>query len=247
MKRWSIGVSVLRERLMDLRDARASQVAAAVLLAIYLAVALAGGVDRLEDWYLALGLRRADVFAGKIWQIGTHALLHGAWWHVACNAALLLMLGSRIERMLGPWALLKALACGVAGGAAAHLALVPGEGAASPLVGASGGCVALLLAVTTLSPDSRMFPLPVSAGNLGKGILLAVAFLTLSNPELAIPGLAAAGGWMDAHGWDGGFRVGHACHLGGGLAGWFYARRWLRLPVSLDELRERRRRSEGGC
>lgn len=231
---------------MDLRDARASQVAAAVLLVIYLAVALAGGVDRLEGLYLALGLRRADVFAGKIWQIGTHALLHGTWWHVACNAALLLVLGSRIERVLGTGALLKALVSGVLGGAAAHLALVPGEGAASPLVGASGGCVALLLAVTTLSPDSRMFPLPVSGRSLGKGILLAVGALTLTHPDLGVPGLASIGKWMALHGWDSGFRVGHACHFGGGLAGWFYARSWLRRPVSLEELREIRRRREHG-
>ncbi len=244
MKRWAHGGSEWAWKWRGLVEARVSLAVAVALVALYGLVALAGGVDRLEAWYLALGLRRADVLAGRFWQVATHALIHGNGWHVGLNAAMLWLLGSRVERMLGRTGTAKALALGVLGGAFGHLALVPGEGASMPLVGASGACMALLLVVTTLSPDSRMFPLPVSGRNLGLGVLLAEGGFALINPDLGIPGLSALGSHLSGMGWGTWFRIGHACHFGGGLAGWLYARTWLRNPVSLADLREQRRRSE---
>jgi membrane associated rhomboid family serine protease len=40
------------------------------------------------------------------------------------------------------------------------------------------------------------------------------------------------------------FRIGHACHFGGGLAGWIYGRWLLRPRVSLKQLERSRARRE---
>jgi membrane associated rhomboid family serine protease len=212
------------------------------VVAVFAVVAAGGGPQRVPEWFLTLGLRRSDVLAGRWWQLGTHALLHGSWAHVILNALMLWMLGARIERILGRAGFFKVLAAGVLGGACGHLLLAPGA-AASPLVGISGGCMALLLALTTLSPDSRMMPLPVSGRSLGRGVLLAGALLVLLDPGLGVPGLAALGRWL---GVDGLMRIGHACHLGGAVAGWLYARRLLRPAPSLAQLRADRQRRERG-
>jgi membrane associated rhomboid family serine protease len=103
----------------------------------------------------------------------------------------------------------------------------------------------LLLLLTTLSPQSRMLPLPVSAKSLGLGVLLAELMLALIDPALGLPGLSLAGRTLTAHGVGGWFQMGHACHVGGGLAGWLYGRWILRSRVSLNELRcDRARREE---
>jgi hypothetical protein len=41
------------------------------------------------------------------------------------------------------------------------------------------------------------------------------------------------------------FRMGHACHLGGALAGWAQARWLLRRRVTLSDLQKQRHRREG--
>lgn len=230
-----------RERLAVLTGARAATGAALLLLAVYGAVAAGGGPQRLAWWFLTFGLRRADVLAGRLWQLVTHALLHGSWLHVTLNALLVGLLGARLERILGRGGFFKVLVAGVLGGAVAHLLLAPGA-AGSPLVGISGGCMALLLALTTLSPESRMLPLPVSGRSLGRGVLLAGVLLVLLDPALGVPGLGMLGEWLGVDG----SRIGHACHLGGALAGWLYARRLLRRPPNLAELRAARQRREAG-
>lgn len=229
------------ECLLGLGRSRAALGVALGVVAVFAVVAAGGGPQRLQEWFLTLGLRRPDVLAGRWWQLGTHALLHGSWAHVVLNALMLWALGARIEWILGRAGFFKVLAVGVLGGACGHLLLAPGA-AASPLVGISGGCMALLLALTTLSPDSRMMPLPVSGRSLGRGVLLAGALLVLLDPGLGVPGFAALGRLLGVDG----FRVGHACHLGGAAAGWLHVRRLLRPAPSLAQLRADRQRREGG-
>jgi membrane associated rhomboid family serine protease len=91
-----------------------------------------------------------------------------------------------------------------------------------------------------------MFPLLVSGRSLGLGILVAAAFLALINPALGLPGFSVIGKLMVDHGMEDWFRMGHACHLGGGLAGWAYGRWLLRPRVTLDRLRRERARREAG-
>ncbi len=216
----------------------------ALILGIHGLVELAGGVQQVAPWYLACGLRRTEVFAGAFWQVGSYALLHGSWLHALGNALGVLVLGSRVEHMLGKAGLCKALGSGILGGAVGHLVLSDGGTGAAPLVGISGACMALLLVITTLSPESRMWPIPVSGRNLGRGIILGELFFALLNPKLQLPGFSLLGEALVRHGWESWFAVGHACHVGGGVAGWLMARAILRPKVTLDSLREARRRRE---
>ena len=61
-----------------------------------------------------------------------------------------------------------------------------------PLVGASGIAIGLLIALTTVSPDSKMFPLPVRARNLRNGIILGTVILLLMIPVSAFLFLEAS-------------------------------------------------------
>jgi membrane associated rhomboid family serine protease len=237
-------LSEISRRCGQLAQTRWPWVLAMLILAIQGLVEYAGGVARLPDIYLALGLRREAVMSGSLWQVLTYACLHGNGWHALINALCVLILGSRVEHLLGRGGFLTTMAVGVAGGALGHLLLADGGSQAFPLVGISGACVALLLVITTLSPQSRMFPLPVSGRSLGLGILSAALLLALVNPKLGLPGLAQIGRMLVAHGQGSWFAMGHACHLGGGVAGWLYGRWILRPGITLQRLRSQRDRNE---
>ncbi|MEI7909361.1 MAG: rhomboid family intramembrane serine protease [Verrucomicrobiota bacterium] len=234
----------MAHRWRNLAQARWPWAIAAAMLGIHGLVAWAGGPQHIPQWYLALGLRREAVLSGDLWQLLTYAWLHGSWGHALINGLCVLVLGGRVEHILGPGGFLKTLAAGVVGGALGHLVLADGGHTAFPLVGISGACVALLLVITTLSPQSRMLPLPVSGRNLGLGMLMAALLLALADPKLGIPGIAGIGRALVAHGQGSWFMVGHACHLGGGLAGYGYAKWLLRPGPTLSRLREQRQRRE---
>lgn len=238
--------SNLGRNLSQLGHSPVSWVLVVVILAIKSWVMAVGGPHRQPawSWYEWLGLSREGVFSGKIWQLFTYGFLHANWWHACLNALFLLLVGSRIEHMAGRATLVNATVFGILGGALGHLALAPG-GAESPLlVGLSGGCVGVLLVLTTLSPQSKMMPIPVSGKSLGLGILTAELILSLVNPALGIPGFSAVGNWMTDRGMSNWFDLGHACHFGGGVAGWLYGRWLLRPRVSLVRLRRDRERRE---
>jgi len=219
-------------------------VIAALILAIHGLAAWAGGPQHIPQWYLALGLRREAVLDGALWQVLSYAWLHGSWPHVITNALCVLALGSRVEQILGSRGFFTALAAGVVGGACGHLLLADGGHDAFPLVGLSGACVAMLLIITTLSPQARMFPLPVSGRSLGLGVLSAAVLLALADPKLGLPGIAALGETLAAHGLQCWFIIGHACHVGGGVAGYGYAKWILRPGPTLKGLRHERQRRE---
>jgi len=193
---------------------------------------------------MTFGLSREGVLSGKIWQIFTYGFLHGGWWHAGLNALFVLLVGSRIEHMAGRAVLVKAVMLGVLGGGIGHLMLAPGGEHAPLLVGLSGGCIGLLLLLTTLSPQSRMMPLPVSGKSLGLGILFAELFLALVDPGLRLPGFEIFGKFLVSHGMGSWFELGHACHFGGGIGGWLLGRWLLRPRITLERLRRDRERRE---
>jgi membrane associated rhomboid family serine protease len=218
----------------------------ALILGIEALVMAVGGHNRQPawSWFEALGLTREGVLSGGIWKIVTYGFLHGSWWHVGVNALLLLLVGSRIEHMAGRVAFVKAIVFGLLGGALGHLVLAPGGDGAPLLIGFSGACIGLLLLMTTLSPQSRMMPLPISGKSLGLGILMAELILALADPALGVPGFAELGQWITRRGWGSWFQMGHACHFGGGMAGWLFGRWLLRPRISLERLRRDRERRE---
>lgn len=218
----------------------------AVILGIEALVTAVGGPDRQPawSWYEWLGLSREGVLSGRIWQLFTYGFLHGNWWHAFLNALFLLLIGSRIEHMAGRAALMKAIGFGILGGALGHLTLAPGAAGSPLLVGLSGGCMGVLILLTTLSPQSRMMPIPVSGKSLGTGVLIAELTLALVTPSLGVPGFSAIGNWMANHGMDGWFEIAHGCHFGGGVAGWLFGRWMLRPRVTLEALNRDRQRRE---
>ena len=132
--------------------------------------------------------------------------------------------------MLGQRKSLEIIVAGVLVGGLLHLlsSLLPVTGyGESYLVGISGACFALLLALTTLSPHTRMGFIPVSGKNLGLGIVIGETLLWLMHPSLSLPVLSSLGEQMVAWGGAALFEISHACHLGGALAGWCLARRVL--------------------
>jgi len=235
-------IQMVAEGLSKVARARVVLGLVGLLVAVHGLAVWAGFPDD-GGWHLALGLSRETVAAGP-WRCFTYAWLHGGWPHLALNAVFLLLIGAGVERVCGRMGLLRITLAGVLGGAVGHL-LLGGTGEGLPLlVGFSGACMALLLHTTTVSPDSTMWPVPLSGRSVGCGILLAEGLLALLNPQLGLPVLAAAGGWLERMGLGSWFTVGHACHLGGGVAGWLMARWQLRNRVTLERLRLERARRE---
>lgn len=230
--------------LRNLRQLGSSPVSwsfAVIILAVEVLIGLVGGRDRQPawSWYEIFGLSQKEFLAGKVWQILTYGFLHGGWWHVGLNAVFILLVGSRIEHMAGRKVAVVTTLAGIIGGGIGHLTMASGL-----LVGISGGCMALILLLTTLSPQSRMMPLPVSGRSLGLGIMMAALLLALMNPAAGVPGFSILGRMLEDCGLGIGFQMGHACHFGGGLAGWMAGRWILRPRITLDRLRRDRARRE---
>jgi membrane associated rhomboid family serine protease len=232
--------------LEELKRAPGSWSIAVLLLAVHAWVESRGGYQSVAWLYEMAGLSRASLREGHYAAPLTYVVLHGSWMHAVCNALMVLFLGARVENLLGAKPLARAIIGGTLLGGLMHL-LLSGESTAL-LVGASAAAMALLLLMTTLSPQSRMFPLPLSAGNVGLGVMISSLLLMLLDPEAGIPFVSEWGkslSWMFGKNF---FRIGHACHFGGALCGFLLGRWILRRPVTLAELQRQRRegRRDGG-
>lgn len=217
---------------------------ALLILSIQAFVNERGGFDRFFRFYEEFGLTRSGVFSGKIWQLLSYGLLHGGMVHATTNALFVLLLGSTIEYVVGRGAVVKIMIAGILGGGIFHLLMAPNGADVRILVGWSGGCASLLLFIATVSPQSRMWPLPVSAQSLGMGVLLAELVLALVDPNLGLPGFSEIGKRLDGWGLGAWFSIAHACHFGGGLAGYFCGKWMLRPRITLDRLQRERARRE---
>ncbi|MBK1883928.1 rhomboid family intramembrane serine protease [Luteolibacter pohnpeiensis] len=236
------------EKFREIRKSWAVAVVVIAMIGLHLFLESQGGAitesGEISPWVIRFGLSGEQVLHGKIWQLVTYAWFHGNLLHLGLNMMCLIMLGSRVEQMLGTRVFLVTLFAGILGGGIGHLPMSLAGDQAPVLIGMSGGCVGLLLLLTTLSPESRMWPLPVSGKALGMGLVIGELILTLVDRRLEIPGFEKIGTWFSVHGLDTLFQVGHSCHLGGALAGWIVGRWLLRPRVSLASLRRQRERRE---
>lgn len=235
----------------DLRHHLAALPRSKAVIALSLGLGLIHGLlvfqaepERLFAVYEYLGLRWETFKRGWMWQIWTYGFLHGGTLHLGVNVAGVVLLGSRVERILGSRGCLRLCFLGITGGGLAHLLGAPGGAGAPVLVGFSAAVMAMLLLITTLSPESRMWPLPVSGRALGLGLLTAEGILALIDPALGLPVFSQVGNWITNHGGASWFGIAHACHFGGGLVGWVYGRWVLRNRISLKNLRRDRERRE---
>jgi membrane associated rhomboid family serine protease len=184
--------------------------------------------------YLAGGISRDSLLSGKVWQLVTHGALHATILHLAFNLLALLMAGLQLERILGARGLLKIFWGGVIAGGLGHVFLQPAGQANITLVGASGGIAAMFFWLITVSPDARSRYIPLSWRTLGRVLMTAQVVI------VALLWLPHAGGNPNT------LQIGHACHLGGSIFGWWMARRTMR-PVTLsrhDLLKQRARRED---
>lgn len=210
----------------------------ATLLLLSLPFLLTGGEDGpMALIYSLLGLSREGfVDHGYVWQLVSHPFLHGSFTHWAGNAFFLFYYGGRIHDIFGEREVWRTAAWSALGGGVLHL-LFQGGGL---LVGASGAGMGLFVALTVVSPESKMFPLPLRARNLRNGVILATFLMLLMIPALGVPGFHELGEEVVARGWGALFQVGHACHLGGAVAGYWAMRKYLRRPITLAQLQKER-------
>jgi membrane associated rhomboid family serine protease len=171
----------------------------------------------------SLGVRPADVLAGRIWQPLTYMFLHGSISHILFNMLSLWMFGVELERMWGSAFFTRYfLVCGV-GAAAVNilLAFMPGtfgEGLYGTLtVGSSGATYGILMAYALYFPNREIliyFLFPVKV----KYMVMILGGISL---------LSAMGGP--------GSGVAHATHLAGLGVGYLYLKgRRLRLGAELQ-------------
>jgi membrane associated rhomboid family serine protease len=186
-------------------------------------------------WYTNFALSWDGISSGKVWQLLTYAFLHADWFHLIINLGMLWFVGERVFSILGQKKVFEIIVAGVMVGGVLHLfasmvAAVRGY-SESYLVGVSGACFALLLASIAISPHERVRFIPVSAKNLGLGIVIAEVIMLLMHPGLGLPVFSVMGDKLVLLGMGGLFMVSHACHLGGAMAGWWMVRRVL-APVA---------------
>ncbi|MGJ8677312.1 MAG: rhomboid family intramembrane serine protease [Akkermansiaceae bacterium] len=196
----------------------------------------------------SFGLSWSGFIQGGIWQLLSHAVLHAGIWHLVTNLLLLGYLGWRLLPILSLRLCTSLLLAGIICGGGLHLLISKWMLLAGYddkiLIGISGGCYALLIALTTLSPSTRILPIPLSGRSLGLGIIITECIFILIHPSLGIPLLSRAGALMMDSGLGDLFRISHACHLGGALAGFYIGKRYLARPVSLEELQRQRAKFE---
>ena len=198
-----------------------------VMILVHLMVIVTGmkyGGDGVELIYHQAGLRWFGFSSGKVWQLFTHAWLHGNWEHLLINAFLFYYASARLSHVLSSRRIFVLFLLTSVGAGLSHLLMQFAFPAMSQniLVGASGGITGMLLAYFALSPGSRMLILPVSARNLAKGVLISSALLTVMTPALGLPLLSDAGSWLEGLLGEQIFQVSHLAHFTGGLLGWVF-------------------------
>ena len=185
------------------------------------------GVASPAEWF---GLSAEGVRAGHYWQFITYMFLHHDPLHLLANMMLLYFAGREIEAMIGPRHLLAIyFSGGLLGGIAQWL--LPSVG--GPLIGASGGACAVLIAFTTILPEMEItallffvIPIRTRAKYLAIGMVGISVLFFLSGAFT---------------------HVSHLAHLGGSLVGWLYVKQLgfgnpLRLQKYFFEKRQREER-----
>jgi membrane associated rhomboid family serine protease len=145
----------------------------------------------------------AVVQQGKIWQLVTYSLLHVSFSHVFFNMLTLWFIGAYLERDWGSRKFIECYTFCVVGGALTTIAVsythFLGTDPRTPIAGASGGILGLLMAFGILYADQEMylFPLPfrIKAKYL-VGIWVIVAIVAVFEPNGEVAVFAHLGGLL---------------------------------------------------
>lgn len=161
-----------------------------------------------EGLGLAPGIWRSWFPFVPVWQLVTYGFLHGGPGHILINLLFLYFLGTMLEGTIGSrrFAVFYFAAIVFAGVCQLTLGLLRGEDAT--IIGASGGVLAVVVAMATLRPQQRM--------------IFIVVPLTLKVFALIYVGLDVFNSIMDLKGANSG--VATFAHLGGALFGYVTVR-----------------------
>lgn len=194
-----------------------------LMLSVHLGIGLVwwrGGSPALDAVLYWGSLSWEGIAKGQIWRLFTHLWLHGNLTHLIVNAGLFYYACARLSHVLTGWRIISLfLVCGVGSGLA-HVISQAFFPEIPPLIGASGGVTGLLLGFFSISPDSRMVLLNISASNLSKGVLISSALLFIMSPWLNLPLMGDLGQWLGSAIGDFIFLSAHLVHFSGGLLGW---------------------------
>ena len=154
-----------------------------------------------------MALSREGLLQGGLWQLLTHAFLHGNLLHLLVNMLALWFTGPILEEMLG-WA--RYLILYIGGAVVGGLVQTFCDSSAINLVGASGAVRALLVGFGTLQPRLEItaliffvIPVRMKASTLAWLVIVGSFIFWLFGIERGI---------------------GHLAHLGGGIAGYLICR-----------------------
>lgn len=153
----------------------------------------------LEPWLFGLGaLNKQTLLQGQIWRLVTHMFLHGGLFHLTCNALGLWFAGREVERVLGPR---RYLIIFFGGGIIGGLAQVFLGGTNAPIIGASGGVFAVLMAFCAIYAEYPItallffvLPIRLKAKNLGIALIAFSIIFWLSGLEPNVAHLSHLGG-----------------------------------------------------
>lgn len=180
----------------------------------------------IPEWFALSG---TGIRSGFVWQFFTYMFLHGGPMHLLVNMLTLYFAGREVEAIAGSRHLLGVyFGGGLLGGVAQVLLAAPGV----PLMGASAGVCAVLIAFTTILPEIEIttllffiIPVRMRAKYLALGLVGIEGFLALSG---LLP------------------HISHVAHLGGCAFGWLYVKQLgFGNPLRIQKyVFEKRRRAE---
>lgn len=162
-----------------------------------------------------------------LWQLVSYGFLHGGPEHLLTNMLFLFFLGTMLEQEIGPRRFLVFYLLAVALAGACQLSLGLALGQTAPIVGASGGVLAIACAMATLRPTLRM--------------IFIVVPVTLRTLALIYVALEVYRAIMQLKGEDSG--VASFAHLSGALFGYLAVKRswiWKDPFAEVETWRERR-------
>jgi membrane associated rhomboid family serine protease len=161
----------------------------------------------------------SDLSDGHFWTLFTHMFVHGSLGHVLMNMLLLWFAGRKVANLFGGRHFVQIyFVAGVVGAAVEMAVGAYGRGdLTTSLLGASGAVFGLLTALAVALPDEEVtallyFVIPVRM----RLITLTFGIVALN----VVMGIV----WLLWPGASGGTQIAWFAHLGGALAGWYYAR-----------------------
>jgi membrane associated rhomboid family serine protease len=169
-----------------------------------------------------------------LWQLVSYGFLHGHVWHILHNMLFLYFLGTMLEEALGGRRFLVFYLASIALAGLCQLVLGLALGQSLPIIGASGGVLAIVCAMATLRPTLRVIFIIVPLTLRTLALIYVAIDLFSVIQELRF---GAGGG------------VARFAHLSGALFGYLAVRRawiWSDPAAGISAWRVRRQRDRVG-